>query len=262
MYIEKMASMSDGKVGQGTDYQHSIVRFTAEGSIADIVDEIKENDLVSLIFADTEFFDDEERALRLCRDIRVSEMNILWIAQVANRLSTDLLQEMRLAGCQRLEMFLDPDKTVNALQAAREFGFEIHIHHADGTPYAQDRTSYTVTEREAIAERLPGLHSVQLDLATAYFKARRFREVMQPLGKAMTLGFPMNELCLNLLACLGAAKHYPDIAAGLLDQAQHGCPPPVVFRNRKLLKSWLESGGDLKGIRLMLEPDDSRVPSP
>jgi hypothetical protein len=111
-----------------------------------------------------------------------------------------------------------------------------------------------VAEREAVAELLPGLHAAQFDLAVAYYRARRFGDVMRPLGKAMVLRFPMNELCLNLLACLSAARHYPDMAAGLLDQAGHGCPHPVVFRNRGLLRSWMESGGDLRGVRLELDP--------
>ncbi len=257
MYIENLMAVPLGKDGHTAEFEHGVVRWTADGSVADIVSEIKDRDLQSLVFIDKEFFSDHHAALAMCREMRVLDMNVLWTAYVGSMLSSELLREMRLAGCQRLELFLEPDEAVIALAVAREYGFAVCIRNVDGTPYASDRTQYTVAEREDIAERLAGLHSVQFDLAVAYYKARRFREVMLPLGKAMTLRFPMNELCLNLLACLGAAKHYPDMAAGLLDQARHGCPHPVVFRNRALLKSWLESGGDVKGVRLMLEPENA-----
>ena len=255
MYIERVATMSGGKAGQGADFPHGVVRWTAAGTFADIADRIREEGLTSLVFLDAEFFADHKQAMALCRDMRLAEVNALWSAHLAHVPSGELLCAMRLAGCQRLDMRLEPDQVADALAAAREFGFEVRVTNGDGTSSLADGIHYTVAEREAIVERLPGLHSVQFDLAVAYYNARRFREVMLPLGKAMTLGFPMNELCLNLLACLGAAKHYPDMAAGLLDQARHGCPHPVVFRNRKLLRSWLESGGDVRGVRLMLEPE-------
>lgn len=257
MYIEKMAAMSVGKDGQGESALYGAVRWTCDGSIADIEDVIRERGLTSLVFVDAEFFADHTHGIALCRDMRAANVNVLWSAQLTNMPSRELLRVMRLAGCQRVDMLLDLNEAAKALTMAREFGFDVRIQTADGMPYASDKTSYTVVEREAIAELLPGLHSVQFDVAVAYFKARRFRDVMLPLGKAMTLRFPMNELCLNLLACLSAAKHYPDMAAGLLNQARYGCPHPVVFRNRSLLKSWLESGGDVKGVRLLLETESS-----
>jgi hypothetical protein len=164
---------------------------------------------------------------------------------------------MRLAGCRRVAMTLGPDEAVEGLFWARRYGYDIRIRNVDGTPYTAERVTYSVSEREAVALRLPGLHAAQFDLAVAYYRAGRYADVMLPLGKAMTLRFPLNELCLNLLACLSAAKHYPDQAAGLLDQAGYGCPHPVVFRNRELLRAWLASGGDLKGVRLRLEPEES-----
>jgi len=243
MHIERTATM------------HGVVRWGNGGSIGDIEREVLENGFTSLIFYDLEFFANHERAITMCRDMRVREMNALWGAQFATAPTDGLLKAMRLAGCQHVDMLLEPDEALDALNLARKYGFEVRIRNVDGTPYASDRIFYTVADREAIAERLPGLHTVQFDLAVAYYKTRRYSEVMLPLGKAMTLRFPKNELCLNLLACLSAAKHYPDLAAGLLDQAGYGCPHPVVFRNRKLLKSWLESGGDFKGVRLELEPE-------
>lgn len=255
MYIERDSSLSEGKDG----HRHCIVRWDNDWSLAGVEAKVRENGLVSLVFVDQEVFSDHEKAMTMCHDMRVREMNVLWSARLDTAPADELLKAMRLAGCQHVDMQLASDEAVEVLHHARRYGFEIRLRNQDGMPYASDRIFYTIREREEIAERLAGLHSAQFDLAVAYYKARRYSEVMLPLGKAMTLRFPMNELCLNLLACLSAAKHYPDQAAGLLDQAGYGCPHPVVFRNRELLKSWLESGGDLKGVRLELEPEAAAV---
>ncbi|MBI9079317.1 MAG: hypothetical protein JEY79_06205 [Pseudodesulfovibrio sp.] len=255
MYIEKTVVIPNGKDGHGSAPLHGVVRWGSGGSIEDIECEVRERGFISLEFRELEFFENHDRAVAMCRDMRLKELNVLWGAQIAIVPADELFKVMRLAGCQHVDMQLESDQVLDALKLVRRYGFEVCISNMDGMPYASDMIFYTVAEREAIAERLPGLHAAQFDLAVAYYKARRYPEVMLPLGKAMTLRFPRNELCLNLLACLGAAKHYPDLAAGLLDQAGYGCPHPVVFRNRKLLKSWLESGGDLKGVRLELEPE-------
>ncbi len=259
MYRENKAVWSEGEVGQGNNVLWSTVSWAGSGSIRDIVSWIAEQEARYFVFEDGEFFANHAWGIALCRRMRVMGVNVLWSAVLENAPSRELLREMRLAGCQHLTMRLWPDAADAAYEWAHEFGFDFRITHTDGMPYATDRVSYTVADREAAAEALPGLHTVQFDLAVAYFGARRYGEVMRPLGKAMTLGFPANELCLNLLACLSAAKHYPDVAAGLLDQAYHGWPHPVVMRNRRLLRSWLESGGDVKGVRLMLEPESQAV---
>ncbi len=257
MHIEQSKAMSEGKDGYRHQVWHARVRWGNGGSIRDIERQIQESGLFSLEFVDHEFFADHQLAMKMCLDMRARGINVLWSAQIATAPSDELFEAMRLAGCQHVYMMLEPDEALGALGLARKYGFDIRICNIDSTPYASDRVFYTVAEREAIVERLPGLHATQFDLALAYFKARRYAEVMLPLGKAMTLRFPANELCLNLLACLSAVRHYPDQAAGLLDQAGYGCPHPVVFRNRRLLKSWLESGGDLRGVRLELEPASS-----
>lgn len=255
MYIEMMVPEPNGKDGQGTAQQMAVVRYAEGSSIERIEAEVRRRGLQSLAFLDREFFDDPKRGVAMCRAMRAIDLNVLWSARLYTAPTPALLREMRLAGCQRLEMYLDPDEAVVALMAARKYGFDITIRNVDGTPYATDRTHYSVLERQTICERLPGLHSVQFDLAVALYKAGRYREVMLPLGKAMTLRFPMNELCLNLLACLSAAKHYPDMAAGLLDQARYGCPHPIVYRNQQKLRSWMAKGGDTKGVRLLLDVD-------
>jgi len=253
MRIELRANMPVGKDGLNGPFAHGVVRHDGDWDIAPVAGEAGERGLTALAFDDPAVFRDHGKAVAMCETMRVLGMNVLWSARLDTVPTGGLLKDMRLAGCQQVDMRLNPDEAVEGLFWARRYGFEARLRNQDGAPYAAERIFYTVAEREAIAERLPGLHAAQFDLAAAYFKARRYGDVMLPLGKAMTLGFPLNELCLNLLACLSAAKHYPDQAAGLLDQAAYGCPHPVVFRNRELLRSWLESGGDLKGVRLELE---------
>lgn len=254
MQIKTRADRPVGVDGHNSPFAHGVVMLDGDWDIAPVVREVEERGLTALAFDDPAVFRDHEKAVTMCRDMRVREMNVLWSAKLDSVPTDGLFKAMRLAGCQQVDMKLNPDEAAEGLFWARRYGFEVRLRNVDGSPYIAEKVFYTVAEREAIAERLPGLHAAQFDLAVAYFKARRYSDVMLPLGKAMTLGFPMNELCLNLLACLSAAKHYPDQVAGLLDQAGYGCPHPVVFRNRKLLKSWLESGGDLKGLRLELEP--------
>ena len=254
MYIDTRIGMPVGKDGRNSPFAHGIVRLGGDWDITPVVREAGERGLTALAFDDPAIFRDHARAVAMCEAMRVLDMNALWSARLDTVPTGGLLKSMRLAGCQLVVMTLGPDEAAEGLFWARRYGFEVRLSNVDGASYVAERISYTVAEREEIADRLPGLHAAQFDLAVAYFKARRYQDVMLPLGKAMTLGFPMNELCLNLLACLSAAKHYPDQAAGLLDQAAYGCPHPVVFRNRELLKSWLESGGDLKGVRLELEP--------
>lgn len=254
MHIETNRSMAARKDGAAGSFIHGVVRHAGDWDVAPVAEEARERGLTALAFDDPAVFRDHAKAVAMCEAMRVLEMNVLWSARLDTVPTGGLLKDMRLAGCQQVDMALDSDEAVEGLFWARRYGFDVRLRNRDGASYVAERIGYTVAEREEIASRLPGLHAAQFDLAAAYFKARRYEEVMLPLGKAMTLGFPLNELCLNLLACLSAAKHYPEQAAGLLDQAAYGCPHPVVFRNRELLRSWLESGGDLKGVRLDLEP--------
>ncbi|BCS87737.1 hypothetical protein [Pseudodesulfovibrio sediminis] len=254
MYIDKNVIEHEVLIANEEPFAQGILRFDGDYSLDAVAEAVSEHRLNALAFVDPSAFSDYAKAIAMCEGMRIRDINVLWSAKL-NTVPTDaLLRAMRLAGCQHLDMMLPPEEAVEGLFWARRYGFDFRLRNVDGTPYVAEKISYTVAEREEIAERLPGLHSAQFDLAVSYFKARRLDNVMLPLGKAMTLGFPMNELCLNLLACLSAAKHYPEQAAGLLAQAGYGCPHPVVFRNRALLKSWLESGGDLKGVRLELEP--------
>ncbi|WP_316899643.1 hypothetical protein [Pseudodesulfovibrio indicus] len=256
MYIEKRFA-SPGGNGRDSEFAYGSVRFDGDWDLEPVERAVRDRGLRVLAFEDPAMFADHERVVEMCTDMRVRDLNVLWSARLDTVPTDGLLKAMRLAGCRRVAMTLGPDEAVEGLFWARRYGYDIRIRNVDGTPYTAERVTYSVSEREAVAQRLPGLHASQFDLAVAYYRAGRYADVMLPLGKAMTLRFPLNELCLNLLACLSAAKHYPDQAAGLLDQAGYGCPHPVVFRNRELLRAWLASGGDLKGVRLRLEPEES-----
>lgn len=258
--MELKTIVPEGAAGEEFPFAHGVVRFDRNWCLDEVERAVAERGLRALSFEDPAMFADHERVVGMCLDMRVRELNVLWSARLDTVPTGGLLKAMRLAGCQRVDMRLDADEAVEGLFWARRYGFDIRLRSAEGAPYTAERIGYSVEELEAVAARLPGLHAAQFDLAVAYFRAGRLGDVMLPLGKAMTLRFPMNELCLNLLACLSAAKHYPDQAAGLLDQAGYGCPHPVVFRNRELLKAWLASGGDLKGVRLRLEPEHTVFP--
>lgn len=255
MTMEKRNAEAVGNGGGGRCSWRAVVRLGAAGTVAGLAERVVRDGLRWLDFDDASLFADPTRTISLCREMRRREINVLWSARLDAVPGSEALREMRLAGCQVLDA-LGPEGS-SGLDRAREFGFDIRLRDTEDGACPSARTSHTVAEREAVVELLPGLHAAQFDLAVAYYRARRFSDVMRPLGKAMVLRFPMNELCLNLLACLSAARHYPDVAAGLLDQAGHGCPHPVVFRNRGLLRSWMESGGDLRGVRLDLDPAGS-----
>ena len=259
MYQESKAVRSKGKVGRSGNSHWIAVGWDASEGVGDVVTRIAAMETWGVALEGPEFFVDHGRGVDFCRRLRERGVNVLWSAVLVKTPGRDLLREMRLSGCQRLTLRFASDAARRTYAMGREFGFEMDAVDADGSPCSLGRPSYTVAEREVIAGELPGLHAAQFDLAVACFRAGRYDEVMRPLGKAMTLGFPANELCLNLLACLSAARHYPDVAAGLLDQARYGWPHPVVMRNRKLLRSWLESGGDVKGVRLMLDPDSRNI---
>ena len=257
MRVKMRTIAPDGGEPGGNPFTYGVVRFDWDWCLDEVESAVDEGGLSALAFEDAAMFTDHERVVDMCTDMRVRDMNVLWSARMDTVPTGGLFKAMRLAGCQRVDMRLGPDEAVEGVFWARHYGFEVRIGNPEGSPYVAERMIYGVAEREAVAARLPGLHAAQFDLAVAYFRAGRYDDVMLPLGKAMTLRFPMNELCLNLLACLSAAKHYPDQAAGLLDQAGYGCPHPVVFRNRELLRAWLAGDGDLKGVRLRLEPEHS-----
>ncbi|WP_207259879.1 hypothetical protein [Desulfovibrio sp. Huiquan2017] len=257
MRLELQTIASDGATRDEFPFAHGVVRFDRSWCLDEVECALREQGIRALAFEDPAMFRDHERVTAMCLDMRVRDLNVLWSARLDAVPTDGLLKAMRLAGCRGVDMRLNPDEAVEGLFWARRYGFDVRISNLDDSPYAAERITYDVAEREAIARRLPGLHAAQFDLAVAYFRAGRLSDVMLPLGKAMTLRFPLNELCLNLLACLSAAKHYPDQAAGLLDQAGYGCPHPVVFRNREMLRAWLAGGGDVKGVRLRLEPGPS-----
>lgn len=237
--------------GQSRVIIHGSDRGSLEGMLASAAD----SGASSLLFVGKGAFASKEIGLQTCDVIRKSQLPMLWNARLWSEPDSEVLKAMRFAGCRRLELHMDDATLEMVLPQVLALGFAVCVRHPDGSPYALEQIEYSLEEREVLAVQHPELHMVQFELAVAYFKAERLSDVMQPLGRAMTLGFPATPLCLNLLACLGAAKHYPEMAAGLLYQAGHWSTHPVVARNASRLEKWLANNGDIKGERLMLEPD-------
>ncbi|MEF2232337.1 MAG: hypothetical protein V3571_15500 [Pseudodesulfovibrio sp.] len=208
-------------------------------------------------FEDPALFADAGRCLQLCVLLRERRINILWSARMNGSFGGGRLRMMRMAGCRKIIAAVDGDALVDLRGQAREFGLEYVIVRPDGMVLNSGEDGYTVAEREAVAERLPGVHSVQYDLAVACFKAGQFDKVMGPLGRAVALGFPATELSLNLLACMKAVKEFPSVADGRSVQTIPGSPHPVVLRNRRLVRFWLESGGNIKDARMLLDPGEA-----
>lgn len=105
----------------------------------------------------------------------------------------------------------------------------------------------TAGECAAIVERLGGAHHAShVDLAGALCRESRFDEAEAPLRRAMDLGYPLPGLALNYLACIARARG--DIARMKehLDEALRLDPwHPVVQRNGRAVKRWVDTGGDL-----------------
>ncbi|WP_419784853.1 hypothetical protein [Pseudodesulfovibrio sp.] len=235
-------------------------RIIWKGNVEQIVADLNGAEGVSALLDAPAIFSDFDQGMELCRQLR-ERANTLWQTVLATVPCRELLYSMRMAGCLRVVVLSDVPATAEETGRLREFGFDYALGSQEQGKGNVENAAYSVAEREAIVDRLPGLHAVQYDLAVAYFKAGRYSEVMQPLGKAMTLRFPANELCLNLLACLSAARQYPDMAYGALVPADRGWPHPTVLRNRMLLRSWLESGGEGGEGPLVPEAKGSPLPA-
>jgi len=211
-------------------------------------------------FEDPELFADAGKCLQLCVMLRERKFNILWSARMNGAFGGGRLRVMRMAGCRRIVAAVDDDVLVEFREQARLFGFEYVFVRPDGSVLGSWQDGYTVAELEAVAAQLPGVHAVQFDLAVACFNAGLYEKAMEPLAKAMHLGFPASELTLHLLNCLKGAAQYPEVAAGRTVPSGPASPHPVVMRNRRLVRSWMESGGGVKGARLLPDPETEAFP--
>jgi len=233
------------------------IRWIEGADVQGILADLAKSDARYVHFEDPALFADAGLCLQLCVMLRERRINILWSARMDGAFGGGRLRMMRMAGCRKIIAAVEGDALVDLREQAREVGLEYVLIRSDGTVLNSGEDGYSVEEREAVAERLPGVHSVQYDLAVACFKAGQFDQVMGPLGRAVALGFPATELSLNLLACMKAVKEFPGVADGRSVQTIPGSPHPVVLRNRRLVRFWLESGGNIKDARMLLDPGEA-----
>jgi radical SAM superfamily enzyme YgiQ (UPF0313 family)/Flp pilus assembly protein TadD len=106
---------------------------------------------------------------------------------------------------------------------------------------------FTVAEREAVVELLPGVHAVHLELANAYLKAARLDEAEAALSTAQALGFPIPGAIDNQRACLALARGDVDAALAVLERGLERVSHPLLEGNRQILLRWMETPAELRG---------------
>ena len=102
---------------------------------------------------------------------------------------------------------------------------------------AIDGYEYTLPDREAIARRLPSVHSVHVELANAYLRAGRLDEAKIALDRAQQLDFPISNIIFNQRACIALARGEVDVALGLLELAAQHYPHRIVMENLQKLRT-------------------------
>ncbi|MEI6703696.1 MAG: tetratricopeptide repeat protein, partial [Deltaproteobacteria bacterium] len=106
---------------------------------------------------------------------------------------------------------------------------------------AADGFDYTLDEREAVAERLPNVHSVHVELANAYLRAGRLDDAESALNRAEQLGFPIGSLICNQRACIALARNEYDKALALLEHVIQSNPSHIVLQNFNNLRAWVDA---------------------
>lgn len=114
---------------------------------------------------------------------------------------------------------------------------------------------YSVTERDAVAARLPHLPSVHVERANALCRAGRLDEAEAALDRARELGFPIGGILSNQRACIALARHRPGQALALLEEAFRAHPNHIVATNLLQLRAWSGRPTDRRGPPPVL--DDS-----
>ena len=205
-------------------------------------------------FEDPALFADAARCMQLCVVMQERRLKLLWSARMDGPFGGGRLRLMRMAGCRRIVACVPDEALLEAREQLREFGLEYVFLRPGGAVLESRNDEYSVAEREAVAVRLPGVPAVQFELAVTRFMAGSYGKVMQPLARAVALGFPASELSLNLAACLKTVLDHPDLAEGRSVLAGPGAPHPVVMRNRRLMRSWLEKERGARRTFLLPDP--------
>lgn len=114
---------------------------------------------------------------------------------------------------------------------------------------------YTVEEREAVIDLLPGLHTARVDLANAYLRAGRLEDAKTQLDKAEELGFPVGVIIQNQRACISLAEQNYKNALSLLEGCVQSLPSLIVRKNYSKVKAWVKTPPNKRGKLPLL--DDS-----
>ncbi len=154
----------------------------------------------TFVIKDDTFTADRKRALAICRGILDRKLNFLWSCDTrADAVDEELLQAMRLAGCQRLSLGVEsaspeilknirknisPEQVLDATRMMQKFGFEVRYYMMAGnrgeTPETFQRSL------DFIAEAEPDMYA--FCLLTAYPGTEEF-EILKQKGRCTTESF-------------------------------------------------------------------------
>lgn len=236
------------------------IRWIEGMGIKEILATLSGSEVRYVHFDDAALFADPGECLRLCVMLRERKINILWSARLNGPFGGGRLRVMRMAGCRKIVAAVPDESLVEIRDRVRELGFDYVFLRPGGAVLESAQDEYTVAEREAIAVRLPGVHSAQFDLAVAHFRVGNIDKVMEPLGKAVALGFPGSDLGLHLMTCLKAALEYPEADFARFIRSAPDSPRPIFLRNRELMDGWLENRAHVTGARMVPDPATETFP--
>jgi radical SAM superfamily enzyme YgiQ (UPF0313 family) len=111
-----------------------------------------------------------------------------------------------------------------------------------------------VDECRAIVERIPEHHAAHMDLAGAYYEAGRLDECVAHVRRAMELGYPLQGIAHNVLACVAARRGDIDAMKRELEVALRSDPQHRALQaNGHAVQRWLAAEGRTKNLPLALD---------
>jgi len=134
----------------------------------------------------------------------------------------------------------------------RNKDFQTVFHYVQCGIGALNGFEYTVEEREAVLDHLPGLPIVHVELANAYFRHGQLDKAEAALHRAEELGFPITNMLLNQHACICLARNQIDQALHYLEKACHAFPDKIVRNNLDRLNSWIANRAQGQAGKCML----------